>query len=75
MSAWRFGGKGREESCGSAFGVLRRADIKIGRRVEGAGCRVRAEKAVGKSVVWREAWKREVRRVVVWSISEEVGLS
>ena len=41
--------------------------MKLGSRVSGFGCRVSAEKAFEKSVVWREAWKREVRRVVFWS--------
>jgi len=41
--------------------------MKLGRSVSGFGWRVRAEYALGKSVVWREAWKREVRSVVLWS--------
>ncbi len=37
MSAWRFGGNGRDRSCGKALGVESRADMKLGRSVEGAG--------------------------------------
>ena len=40
---WRFGGKGSERSCARALGVVRRADMKLGSRISGFGCRVRAE--------------------------------
>jgi len=52
---------------------VRRAVRKGARREEavGGGRRVREEKAVGKSEVEREAWKRE-RRGGEWSVGEGV---
>lgn len=39
--------------------------MKLGSSVSGFGCRTSAVNAVEKSVVWRDAWKREVRSVVL----------
>lgn len=61
----RTGGKGSDRSCGRAFGVFSKEVMRLGSRVSGCGCRVNADVAVEKSVVWREAWKREVRSVVL----------
>lgn len=61
----RLGGNGSDRSCGRAFGVFSRDVMKLGSSVSGLGCRVNAEVAVEKSVVWRDAWKRDVRRVVL----------
>ncbi len=61
----RFGGNGSDRSCGRAFGVVSRDVMRLGSRVAALGCRVNAENAVEKSVVWRDAWKRDVRRVVL----------
>lgn len=44
--------------------MLKSVWMKAGRRDFGSGWRVSAEQAVGKSVVWREALKRDVRREV-----------
>ena len=51
IGAWRVGGKGRERRSGVEVGEERRAEMKLGKRVLGWGWRVKAEKAVGKSVI------------------------
>lgn len=61
----RPGGKGRDRSWGRALGVFSREVMKLGSSVSGLGCRVNAEYAVEKSVIWRDAWKREVRSVIL----------
>lgn len=42
MCSCRFTGNGNASSCGSAFGVLMIAWMKLGRRVDGDGWRIRA---------------------------------
>lgn len=48
--------------------------MREGTREVGSGWRVRAEYAVEKLWLPREAWKRETRRGVVWSVLDD-GIS
>lgn len=73
IAEWRVGGNGKESSWAvSPFETM--WVMRVGTREAGSGWRVRAEYAVEKLLLLREAWKRETRRGVVWSVLDD-GMS
>lgn len=64
------GGNGKERNWAvSPFETM--WVIREGTRVAGSGCRVRAEYALEKLLLLREAWKRETRRGLIWSVLDD----
>lgn len=73
IAEWRVGGNGKERSWAvSPLEIM--WVMREGMREVGSGWRVRAEYAVEKLWLPREAWKREMRRGVVWSVLDD-GIS